>query len=293
MNNKNLRFALAAAATAGTSYAFKTMAIKAKAKNVDGSGKTVLITGGSGGIGFELAKVFAEHKFNIVLAARNEEKLSLAAEELSKKYGAEVKTISVDLSSQTGARELYDELLKQNITVDQFVNNAGAGKSCDLVDTDEETLRKFMNLNVVSVTLLDRLIGADMVKRGEGKILNVASLSGYLPDPGLNVYGPTKAYERYLGEAMYGELRGTGVTVSTLCPGPVKTDWSKNAGRKDSKFSLDAESVAKEAFEKMQSDELIIVPGAHFKFLRLAATVTPTTFKIKLLRKFQNGLKGQ
>lgn len=292
MNNKNLRFALAAAATAGTLYAFKITAIKAKAKNVDGSGKTVLITGGSGGIGFELAKIFAEHKFNIVLAARNEERLSLAAKELSKKYGVEVKAISVDLSSQIGARELYEELLKQNTTVDQFVNNAGAGKSCDLVDADEETLEKLMNLNVLSVTLLDRLIGADMVKRGKGKILNVASLSGYLPDPGLNVYGPTKAFERYLGEAMYGELQGTGVTVSTLCPGPVKTGWSKNAGRKDSKFSLDAESVAKEAFEKMQSGELIIVPGTHFKLLRLAAAVMPTTFKIKLLRKFQNSLKG-
>ena len=226
-------------AVATTGIAKKSIK-QAKAERVDGTGQTVLITGGSNGIGKAVSEIFAKHNFDIVLAARNEEKLHTAADELTKKYSVNVQTISVDLSSNDGARKLFDELLARNITVNQFVNNAGAGKASDLVDTDAQTLTQLIALNVTSVTLLNKYIVAEMLKNNGGKILNVASLSGYLPDPGLNVYGPTKAYERYLGEAMYGELSGTGISVSTLCPGPVKTGWSENAGRKDSIFSLDA-----------------------------------------------------
>lgn len=278
-------------AVATTGIAKKSIK-QAKAERVDGTGQTVLITGGSNGIGKAVSEIFAKHNFDIVLAARNEEKLRLAAEELKEKHGVNVQTISVDLSSNDGARKLFDELLARNITVNQFVNNAGAGKASDLVDTDAQTLTQLIALNVTSVTLLNKYIVAEMLKNNGGKILNVASLSGYLPDPGLNVYGPTKAYERYLGEAMYGELSGTGISVSTLCPGPVKTGWSENAGRKDSIFSLDADYVAKEAFTGMQNSDLIIVPGIKFKALRITANFVPTTVRIKLLRRFQNKLKG-
>ncbi len=278
-------------AVATTGIAKKSIK-QAKAERVDGTGQTVLITGGSNGIGKAVSEIFAKHNFDIVLAARNEEKLHTAADELTKKYSVNVQTISVDLSSNDGARKLFDELRARNITVNQFVNNAGAGKASDLVDTDAQTLTQLIALNVTSVTLLNKYIAAEMLKNNGGKILNVASLSGYLPDPGLNVYGPTKAYERYLGEAMYGELSSTGISVSTLCPGPVKTGWSENAGRKDSVFSLDADYVAKEAFTGMQNGDLIIVPGIKFKALRIAANFVPTTVRIKLLRRFQNSLKG-
>ncbi len=278
-------------AVATTGIAKKSIK-QAKAERVDGTGQTVLITGGSNGIGKAVSEIFAKHNFDIVLAARNEEKLHTAADELTKKYSVNVQTISVDLSSNDGARKLFDELRARNITVNQFVNNAGAGKASDLVDTDAQTLTQLIALNVTSVTLLNKYIAAEMLKNNGGKILNVASLSGYLPDPGLNVYGPTKAYERYLGEAMYGELSSTGISVSTLCPGPVKTGWSENAGRKDSIFSLDADYVAKEAFTGMQNGDLIIVPGIKFKALRIAANFVPTTVRIKLLRRFQNKLKG-
>lgn len=278
----------------GTAAAVKAAQIYNRntvAANVDGTGKTVLITGGSNGIGRELANIFARHNFNLVLVARNEDKLAKTVEELKAEYKIDARYIVADLSKPDGAMKLYNEISQRNIVVDQFVNNAGAGKSSDLVDTDADTLIDLINLNVTSFTLLNKYIASDMVKRGRGKILNVASLSGYLPDPGLNIYGPTKAYERYMGEAMYGELLGTGVKVSTLCPGPVKTNWSANAGRKDSKFSLDVKEVAKEAFIGMQNSELIIVPTCRFKALRLGASFVPTTLKIRLLRTFQNNLK--
>lgn len=291
---KKIALKLAAGSVAAiiAAEAGKTAVKKIGSKKLDGKGETVLITGGSGGIGFEIAKLFAERGFDLVLTSRSEEHLLEAKRTLEEKYCSKVEVIVADLSLPGGAEKLYGEIRERNIVVDRFVNNAGAGKSSDLAETDEEVLKSLMNLNVVSFTLLNRYIVSDMIKRGKGKILNVSSLSGYLPDPGLNIYGATKAYERYLGEAMYGELRGTGVTVSTLCPGPVKTNWSKNAGRKDSVFSLGAETVAKEAFDGMENGDLIIVPGLHFKALRLGANFVPTTFKIKLLRSFQNGLKG-
>ena len=289
--NKSIKATAALAGSAALIKVAQTYKRKSAAQNVDGRGKTVLITGGSNGIGRELAKLFAMHNFNLVLVARNKERLDNTAEELKNEYGVNVQCITADLSNPNGARELYDEICQRGIAIDQFVNNAGAGKSVDLVDADADTIVDLINLNVMSFTLLNKYIAADMVRRGGGKILNVASLSGYLPDPGLNVYGPTKAYERYLGEAMYGELMGTGVQISTLCPGPVKTNWSANAGRKDSRFSLDAGAVAREAFIGMQNGELIIVPDCKFKALRLGAELVPTTLKIKLLRKFQNSLK--
>lgn len=282
----------AAVCTVAATEITKKSIKQAKAEKVDGTGQTVLITGGSNGIGRAVSEIFARHNFDLVLAARNEEKLRAAADELTKKYGVNVQTIRADLSSCDGAKKLCAELQSRNITVNQFVNNAGAGKSSDLADTDMQTLTDLITLNVTSVTLLNKYIVSEMLKNNGGKILTVASLSGYLPDPGLNVYGPTKAYERYLGEAMYGELSGTGISVSTLCPGPVKTGWSENAGRKDSVFSLDADYVAKEAFTGMQNGDLIIVPGVKFKALRLAANFVPTTVRIKLLRRFQNSLKG-
>ena len=269
----------------------KVQARKNNASKIKATNQTVLITGATSGIGMELAKIFASHNFDLVFVARNEKRLNEAANEIEAQYGVNVQYIAADLAKENGAKELWNEICKRGIIIDQFVNNAGAGKSSDLVNTDEQTLIDLINLNVKSFTLLNRYISEDMVKRGGGKILNVSSLSGYLPDPGLNIYGPTKAYERYMGEAMYGELLGTNVKVSTLCPGPVKTNWSKNAGRKDSKLSLNAKDVAKAAFEGMQNGELIIIPNYKYKTLRHASNLIPTTVRIRLLRHFQNSLK--
>lgn len=283
-----------AAALAGIGVAAgNAVCQRAAAAHTDGTGQTVLITGGSGGIGLELAKLFAAHHFDLVLAARSADKLQAAAAELQNIYGARVQTVVADLSAPDGAEALYRELCRREITLDQFVNNAGAGTVGRLVNVAPEKLQELMNLNVVSYTLLNRYIGGDMVRRGSGRILNVASLSGYLPDPGLNVYGPTKAYERYMSEAMYGELLGSGVTVSVLCPGPVRTNWSANAGRKDSIVSMQPRSVAKAAFDGMQSGHLIIVPGVPFKALRHGALLLPTKVRVRLLSLFQKSLKKE
>ena len=112
-------------------------------------------------------------------------------------------------------------------------------------------MRDLIHLDITSLTMLCRLFGHDMKERGAGKILNVSSLGAFMPDPYFNVYGPAKAYELFLTEAMYGELRGTGVTVSALCPGPTKTNWAANAGKADAKIAKDPRMVAEEGFKGM------------------------------------------
>lgn len=254
------------------------------------AGQTALITGASGGLGKEFAVLFAQHGFNLVIVARNEEKLKTLAEDLSEQYQVKVKTIAADLSDEGGAEKVYDELKREGITIDQLVNNAGAGKQSSTVDADIDTLRGLIHLNVVSVTLFCRLIGADMVKAGHGRILNVSSLGAFIPDPYFNVYGPTKAFELFLTEAMYGELVGTGVSISVLCPGPVKTNWAKNAGKADSKAAKDPADIARAGFSGMQKGKLIIIPAPLYRLERAALGLFPATAKVRIIRKWQGGL---
>lgn len=253
-------------------------------------GETVLITGASGGIGYALAEEFASHKFNLVLTARNEEKLNRIREDFEKRYGVSVAVVPTDLSVPGNAQKLYDATKKKGIKVDQLVNNAGAGKAGRVVDADLEVMEGLINLNVTSVTMLCRLFGADMVERGHGRIMNVSSLGGFIPDPYFNVYGPTKAYELFLTEAMYGELQRSGVTVSALCPGPTKTNWANNAGKADSNTALTPEAVAKYGYEGMQEGRLVIYPGTRFKAEKILLGLFPAKVQTEFIAKWQKKL---
>lgn len=255
-----------------------------------GEGQTALITGASGGLGKEFAILFAKHGFNVVLAARSEDKLRVLAKKLSGYYKVDAAYITADLSTPDGAEKVYAELKEKHISVDQLVNNAGAGKQAKTVEADIDTLRGLINLNVTSPTLLCRLIGADMVKAGHGRIMNVSSLGAFIPDPYFNVYGPTKAFELFLGEAMYGELQGTGVSVSVLCPGPIKTNWAKNAGKADSKTAKDPKEVARAGFRGMQKGELLIIPAPIYQAEKAAIGLLPAETRVKLIRMWQGGL---
>lgn len=257
--------------------------------------ETVLITGGSGGMGAEFAKIFASEGFHVVLAARSEDKMKALAEALNRKYGSAdgisgtevsaqdsgrrmgpdaregspedllVEYIPADLSRPGGAEALWAEVRRRGLRVDQLVNNAGAGKVGRVVDASPEVMEGLINLNVTSLTVLCRLAGAAMAERGHGKILNISSTAGMFPDPYFNVYGPSKAYALALTEAMKGELKGTGVTVTALCPGPVRTNWAKNAGKAYPAMAADPAKVARVGFEAMQKGKLCVVPGTYTK----------------------------
>lgn len=266
---------------------------KKKKKSVplpSGIGQTALITGASSGIGKEFARIFAAYGYDLVLTARSEDKLSTLAEELKQLYSTQVTVIPADLSRETEAKRLFDEVRSRDIHVDQLVNNAGAGKMGDVTGIDPETMQDLIHLNINSVTMLCHFFGSEMKARGSGKILNVSSLGAFIPDPHFNVYGPSKAYELFLSEAMSGELKGSGVTISCLCPGPTKTNWAKNAGKADSKTALNPADVARIGFEGMQRGELVIIPTAVFKAERYGMGILPAKVQVDLIEMWQRRL---
>lgn len=235
--------------------------------------ETVLITGASGGLGLEFARIFASRGCDLILAARSLDKLQAIAAQLSAKYPAKgrdgaaenrsihVDVIQADLSLESGARQLYDAVKALGRPVDQFVNNAGAGKAATTVDIDPDELLGLIHLDVTSHAMLCRYIGADMVRQGHGKILNVSSTTAFFPDPFFNIYGPSKAFVMSLTEAMRGELRGTGVTVTALCPGPVRTGWAERAGKAYPAMAADPAKVAMTGYRAMQAGRLYVIPG--------------------------------
>lgn len=210
--------------------------------------------------------------------------------ELENSYPVKVMVFSKDLSDENAAREIYDEMQVRDIFVDQLINDAGAGKQGAVTDADPDTMRDLIHMNVTNLTLLCRLFGSDMKKHGKGRIMNVSSMGAFIPDPFFNVYGPTKAYELFLTEAMCGELHNTGVTVSALCPGPTKTNWAANAGKADSRIAKDPKEVAKEGFIGMQEGRLIIVPSADYRAFRRAMQLLPARLQTRIIADWQKSL---
>jgi uncharacterized protein len=179
---------------------------------------TALITGASSGIGLELAKVFAANKINLVLVARSESKLNELANEV-KQQGVTVNVLAKDLSSYNTAKEIFDWCGQQNIQIDYLVNNAGVGDFGFFHESEWKKQEQIINLNITALTYLTHLFLPDMVKRKNGKVLNVASTAAFQPGPTMSVYYATKAFVLHFSEAIANELEKTGVTVTALCPG--------------------------------------------------------------------------
>lgn len=196
------------------------------------TGKTALITGASVGIGRELAKLFAQGGYSLVLVARNATRLSDVATELEKQFGTKAKPFPLDLTSTAAPQFLFDQLQRENIAIDILVNNAGYGKLGAFATIPYEETAGQIALNITALTHLTKLFLAPMLERNAGRILNVASTAGFQPGPLMAVYYATKAYVISFSEALANELRGTGVTVTCLCPGLTNTEfqtgWNRN-----------------------------------------------------------------
>ncbi|MEZ5583306.1 MAG: SDR family oxidoreductase [Candidatus Competibacteraceae bacterium] len=184
---------------------------------------TALITGASAGIGLELAKVFAAHKHNLVLVARSQNRLETLAEDLRNDYGIQVIVLPADLTEPHAPQTLFETLRQQAIAVDILVNNAGVNFHGHFKDIALDNHLQLVQLNVIALTQLTHCFLPPMVERGQGHILNVSSISAFHPVPTLSVYAATKAYVLSLTEALAVELRGTGVSVTALCPGFTAT----------------------------------------------------------------------
>src|SRR6202790_2259799 len=197
---------------------------------MDSKDQTALITGASGGIGYELAKLFARDHYNLVLVARSAERLRRVAEELQGRSGVAVKTVALDLAEASAPRSLFDQLQREGVAVDVLVNNAGFGSIGEFASIAEEEILGQISLNITAVTHLTRLFLPAMLARRHGKIMNVASTAAFQPGPLMAVYYATKAYVLSFSEALANETGGSGVTVTAVCPGPTATAFQKRAG---------------------------------------------------------------
>ena len=259
-------------------------------EQIDKKRETVLITGASTGIGYELSKVFAQNGYNLIIVARNLEKLRKVERELKEKYGTQVIIISKDLSHPNSAYELYEEVLKFNISIDILVNNAGAGVSGLFHETDYDMDIKIIQLNITSLTNLTKLFSKMMIQNKRGKILNVASTGAYQPGPYTAVYYATKAYVLSFSEAIYNELKDYGITVTTLCPGATKSEFCKKAGKAQIRGSMEAEKVALAAFLGLKKNKRLVIPGIQNKIAIIVSKLLPGNITAKAVRKIQDKL---
>jgi short-subunit dehydrogenase len=216
--------------------------------------KTVLITGATSGIGYELAKLFAKDEYSLVIVSRSEENAQKISDEMMG-YGARgVIALEKDLSQMGAGEEIYNELKAQGIEIDVLVNDAGIGQHGKFVENDLQRYMDIIHVNVVAFTALTHSFLKDMVTRGNGKILQLASIASYQPTPLLNVYAATKAYVLSLTDALINELKDTGVTMTALIPGPTDTDFFRKADMLDTKATEDLEDasiVAKIGYEAL------------------------------------------
>ncbi|MDZ8051362.1 MAG: SDR family NAD(P)-dependent oxidoreductase [Aulosira sp. ZfuVER01] len=251
--------------------------------------KTALITGASSGIGYQLAYIFARNRYNLVLVDKQEEKLNEMAAEFPEKFGIFVKTLVKDLSISTSPEEIFIELQQVSIKVDVLVNNAGFGTYGVFAETDLNTELKMLQVNIVSLTHLTKLFLKDMVAQRYGKILNVASVAAFQPGPLMAVYFATKAYVLSFSEAIANELEDTGVTVTTLCPGPTATAFQQSAAMEESKISsvnrmMDTETVAKIGYRSLMANKTVVVPGLRNKILAESVRFTPRNLVTKVVK---------
>lgn len=253
--------------------------------------KTALITGGTSGIGHELAKVFAENDFNLIIVARSVGELSKTSAEISQKYGVRVDTLARDLFLRDSAFEVCDEVARLGARVDVLVNNAAQGLYGKFIETDINKELDMLQLNIGAYLILTKHFVKQMIERRDGKILNVASIASKVPGPYQAVYHGTKAFIHSFTEAIRAELDGTGVTVTSLLPGATDTDFFHKAHMENSKILKhglsDPARVAKDGFKALMAGDDMIIPGMKWKAQVAAAGMMPDSAAAKMMMKQQ------
>ena len=262
-------------------------------KTTAGGGKmTALVTGASGGIGAELARLFAADGHDLVLVARSGEKLAGLAEELGREHNVGARVLPADLARAEAPREIFDQLRAEGVAVGALVNNAGVGSYGPFAETGEKSELDLLQVNVVALTHLTKLFLPAMVARRRGYVLNVASTAAFQPGPLMAVYYASKAYVLHLSEALSNETEGTGVTVTALCPGPTETGFVAAAGMGESKLFdanvMSARAVAVEGYRGMLSGKTIVIPGLKNRLLASSYRFAPRGLITKVVRGIQD-----
>jgi short-subunit dehydrogenase len=239
-----------------------------------------LVTGASSGVGIDFARELAQRGYDLVLTARRADRLTAVQKELQNAFGVRVETLTADLRSTAGARQLFADAGRLG-PISVLINNAGLGKFGGTLEQSVEDLETTIQVNVTSLTVLARLFGEEMARRKEGYILNNASFSAIQPVPSYSVYSGTKAYVLAFSQALRQDLRPHGVRVSALCPGFFRSEFHDQAGQVPSPtvhlLMMSSESVARAGIRGLFDEEAVIIPDWRYKLLNLMMRALPRT----------------
>ena len=240
-----------------------------------------LITGASSGMGRDMAKILSQKGYDLILVARDEKKL----EEVKKQLKTETKIVVMDISKEENCKKIYEE----NKDIDILINNAGFGDCGHFEETSLDKDIQMINTNIIAYHILTKLYLKEMIKKESGKILNVASIAGFMPGPLMTTYYSTKNYVVRFSESIREELRRkkSKVQISILCPGPVDTNFNKVADVEFALKGLSSEYVAKYAINKFFKGKFYIVPGWKIKLARIGAKLAPASFVAKISYNMQ------
>jgi uncharacterized protein len=255
--------------------------------------QTALVTGASSGIGRELARAFAAGGYDLILVARSGAKLEELAGELRGRHGVAARALAADLARPGSPDEIFDELETAGTEVDVLVNNAGFATFGPFAETDLATELNELQLNVVALTHLTKRFLPGMLARRRGGVLNVASTAAFQPGPLMAVYYATKAYVLSFSEALAEEMRGSGVAVTVLCPGPTATGFQARADMETSGLFngplkvMDAATVARAGYDGFRAGRRIVVPGMRNKLVAQSIRITPRALVTRIVRGMQ------
>jgi uncharacterized protein len=249
-----------------------------------------LITGASSGIGAAIGRECAAHGYDVVLVARGKERLVALAAELETAHGIAARVIEADLAQPQAPDAIYQQVGLHGVAVDVLVNNAGFGTYGPFAETDLRTELEVLQVNMVALTHLTKLFLRDMLARGHGKVLNVASTAAFQPGPLMAVYYATKAYVLSFSEALANEVQGTGVTVTALCPGPTPTGFQRRARMEDTRLMhsplvTDAATVARVGYRALMAGKTVAIPGWTNRALTFAVRLTPRRLVTRIVRQ--------
>jgi uncharacterized protein len=251
--------------------------------------KTALITGASGGIGYELALLFAQDRYDCILVARSQDKLKDLASRLESEFRVKTLVLAKDLSKPTAIDEIYEEVTAATMTVDVLVNNAGFPVYGRFVETDLQAELEMLQVNVVALTALTKLFVRGMLERHYGRVLNLASTAAFVPGPLMAVYYASKAYVLSFSEALGNELKDTGITVTTLAPGATRTGFQERGKMEDARLVKgtlpDPASVALAGYRGLMAGKSIVIPGLGNRLLPVVVRLSPRRIVTRVSRR--------
>jgi uncharacterized protein len=255
---------------------------------------TALITGASTGIGLDLSRL-AARDFDLIITARDQARLEQVAAQLEGQYGHRVHVIPADLAQAEAPGRLFVEIGQRGLRVDALINNAGFGAYGAFAETNAQTQLEMIQVNITALTHLTRLALPGMLERRHGRIMNVASTAGFQPGPLMAVYYATKAYVISFSEAIANELKGSGVTVTCLCPGATETEFARRADMGESRLfklgAMKSADVARVGYEAMLRGKTLVIAGLKNRILAQSVRFTPRKMVTAIARNLQERVK--